>query len=120
MGELKMGKMKELSMLIKDFLEEKVDDREELDVELAVMAFIDEYPEYTEFNKQCDDIKNAFTNNFNDLKNDDDRCDVCGVMISHENWDTIQEDRGEFWGAPCSEIITTGYKCSVCGHKENF
>lgn len=51
---------------------------------------------------------------------EEDRCKECGEVLSEEDFTQIYEDRGEFWGAPCSEEIVTGYKCSHCGHSEDF
>lgn len=31
------------------------------------------------------------------------RCCECGKIFDEKNVLTIEEDRGEFWGAPCTE-----------------
>ena len=49
-----------------------------------------------------------------------DYCDGCGELLDDEDFHSVYEDRGEFWGAPCSERITTGYKCHSCGHIEDY
>ena len=48
------------------------------------------------------------------------KCDECGNELHDEEIHSVYEDRGEFWGAPCSEEIVTGYECKECGHKEAF
>lgn len=47
-------------------------------------------------------------------------CSECGFIIDVEDYITRFEDRGEFWGAPCKECITTGYICKNCGNKVEF
>lgn len=54
------------------------------------------------------------------MKKDEDCCDDCGHPLNDEDYQGEYESRGEFWGAPCSEYVTTGYSCSNCGHHENF
>jgi len=48
------------------------------------------------------------------------KCDECKKELLDEEIITQFESRGEFWGAPCSEEIVTGYKCSSCGYSEDF
>lgn len=52
------------------------------------------------------------------LKGDSNRCSDCGCLLKDEDYKTIYEDRGEFWGQSSVEEITTGYTCSSCRHKE--
>ena len=47
-------------------------------------------------------------------------CDNCGQEVPEESFRWVSEDRGEFWGAPCSEMVCYGYKCPNCEHKEEF
>jgi hypothetical protein len=54
------------------------------------------------------------------MKKDEDCCSSCGFPIKDEDWIKSSESRGEFWGAPCSETIVTGYCCSKCGHTEEL
>lgn len=49
-----------------------------------------------------------------------DYCTECGNELDDEDVITVNESRGEFWGAPCSETIVTGYHCSHCGYKEDI
>ena len=54
------------------------------------------------------------------LKSCDDRCNECGHKLDDEEYETEYENRGEFWGSPCSECIVTGYNCNNCGNYERF
>jgi len=56
----------------------------------------------------------------NEILAEEDKCDECGKELANEDFYGEYEDRGEFWGAPCSEYVTYGYKCPGCGHKEEF
>lgn len=47
-------------------------------------------------------------------------CAECGHPLDDEDFTSTLESRGEFWGAPCSERVTTGYTCGFCGHNETF
>lgn len=47
-------------------------------------------------------------------------CAECGEVLDDESFTSQYESRGECWGAPCSERISTGYTCSSCGHDETF
>lgn len=49
-----------------------------------------------------------------------DYCAECGAVLDDEDFTRQYESRGEFWGVPCSECITTGYECSKCGNSETF
>jgi len=49
-----------------------------------------------------------------------EKCDNCGATLKPEDIMTIEEPRGEFWGAPCSETVAIGYVCSKCGHHEDW
>jgi len=51
---------------------------------------------------------------------EEDVCASCKFKLSDENFSTVFESRGEFWGAPCSEEICTGYECPNCGHTEQY
>ena len=50
----------------------------------------------------------------------DDYCTECKEGIKDEDYIQVSESRGEFWGAPCSEMVVIGYKCKNCGHEEEF
>ncbi len=50
------------------------------------------------------------------MSTQDDCCDECGHPIDDENYIGEYEDRGEYWGSPCTEYVTTGYLCDNCGH----
>jgi hypothetical protein len=54
------------------------------------------------------------------MKEQDDCCSECGWILSDDDFESEYEDRGSFWGSPCSENIIIGYNCSNCGHKESF
>jgi hypothetical protein len=58
-------------------------------------------------------------NNFSD-GNTCEYCTECGARLDDENIHSVWESRGEFWGAPCSEQVLTGYTCQACGHEEEF
>ena len=47
-------------------------------------------------------------------------CDECKAELQDEDIHSVYESRGEFWGAPCSEEVVTGYTCKNCGHTEEF
>ena len=47
-------------------------------------------------------------------------CNECGNKLKDEDIKTQNESRGEFWGAPCSETIVIGFKCSSCGYEEEI
>ena len=49
-----------------------------------------------------------------------DVCIGCKKVLGEEDYITTYEDRGEFWGCPCSEEIVIGYKCSKCGAEGDF
>ena len=51
---------------------------------------------------------------------DIDKCTNCEHILTNEDYTTIYEDRGEFWGEPCKEEIVTGYKCVCCGNREDY
>lgn len=51
---------------------------------------------------------------------DSNRCPECGTALVEDDFSGEYEPRGEFWGAPCSEYITTGFVCHECGHEEEF
>jgi len=46
-------------------------------------------------------------------------CGACGVELKEGDVLTERE-ASAFWGAPCSEEIVIGYKCSNCGYLEQF
>jgi len=52
--------------------------------------------------------------------NTTDFCESCGERLDDEEVNSCYESRGEFWGAPCSENIVTGYKCGNCGYEVTF
>ena len=39
------------------------------------------------------------------------RCEQCGHLFEEGEQAKWQEDRGEFWGAPCTETVTG---CPIC------
>jgi len=45
------------------------------------------------------------------------QCKNCKAIITDEDYITLFEPRGEYKG---SEEIIIGYKCKVCGHKEEY
>ena len=47
-------------------------------------------------------------------------CENCGEKLDDEDINQVSESRGEYWGAPCSEMVVTGYSCSKCGYEEEF
>lgn len=47
-------------------------------------------------------------------------CEGCGEELDDEDVRSVYESRGEFWGAPCSECVLTGYTCSNCGYEAEF
>lgn len=49
-----------------------------------------------------------------------DKCPECQAIIDNEDYITTYESRGEFWGSPSYEEIVTGFKCKVCGYKEEY
>ncbi len=46
-------------------------------------------------------------------------CEYCGHLLADEDF-IYSEEHHEFWGAPCSERILSGYKCSECGEEVRF
>lgn len=55
-----------------------------------------------------------------DIVDFDKICLECGHLISDEEYITVFESRGEFWGSPCSEEVVIGYNCGNCGNYENY
>ena len=53
-----------------------------------------------------------------DMKDEPDRCIMCAGLLDGCDYVSEQESRPAFWGAPCSETIDVGYRCSHCGHEE--
>ncbi len=51
---------------------------------------------------------------------EEEKCPECNEPMIEEHYITVWESRGEFWGAPCSEEIVTGYKCPFCGELTDF
>ena len=49
----------------------------------------------------------------------DDFCSECKEKLEEEDF-IIEYESREFWGAPCTESICVGYKCSKCGYKKDF
>jgi len=47
-------------------------------------------------------------------------CEYCSKKLDDEEIRSTFEDRGECWGAPCSEEIVTGYKCNNCGEEVEY
>jgi len=48
-------------------------------------------------------------------------CSNCGEKLDEEfDIHGVNEGRGEFWGAPCSEYVITGYHCHSCDYEEEF
>lgn len=65
-------------------------------------------------------VEEIFKEVFNFLCCHDERCDVCAHKLDDEDFNNVSEDRGEFWGAPCSENICIGYTCPNCENKEEW
>ena len=56
------------------------------------------------------------------MKADEDveKCSECKHVLTDEDYTIENESRGEFWGAPSFETIVTGYRCTCCGHREDY
>lgn len=39
------------------------------------------------------------------------KCNYCGCVIEDDELGTHEEDRGEFWGSPCSETVCDDCSC---------
>jgi len=44
-------------------------------------------------------------------------CTNCGGKLEEDDYNGAYESRGEFHGAPCSELMCLGYTCPHCGEK---
>ncbi len=68
---------------------------------------------------ECE-INDMIKSIFESLKSDLERCAECGCLLSDDDYETTYESRGEHFGTPCSEQITTGYCCHTCGNTEDY
>lgn len=44
-------------------------------------------------------------------------CPWCGNKYADDDYHTVWESRGEFWGAPCSEEVIDYVTCHYCGER---
>lgn len=55
----------------------------------------------------------ALLDAWEDMCIDNDKCMYCGGDVEYE---TVLEDRGEYWGVPCQEEVTYAV-CIECGER---
>lgn len=63
--------------------------------------------------------KEHFALEDSDNYNDNNGLKFCGECGKELTFDEIKIAY-EFWGASCHEVIVVGYKCSGCGHEDDF
>ena len=47
------------------------------------------------------------------------RCNCCGKIFYKPHMYSVEEDRGEFWGVPCTETVYYS-ECPECGEEDDF
>lgn len=47
------------------------------------------------------------------------KCNCCGELFEEPEVISVEEDRGEYWGVPCSETMYYE-RCPHCGEEDDF
>lgn len=63
--------------------------------------------------------ENLYNNIRDEVLKDNDRCEICLSKLSDEDY-IKEKEIHDYWGAPCSQEIVTGYNCSICNYKGAF
>ena len=118
----------EISNDIKDFLEEQINNSDgEIELDLWAEQYLADDRNYNNAditsNQKCfeyNQIIEQLKEYWEELRQEPDRCFNCGKKLEDDEFIGEYEYRGEFWGAPCSEYVTYGYKCFRCEFKEEW